>query len=128
MTNGPSTTEQFDQLKRQISERLYELDGDVSFWRPRAFAGHVSIATLGALITLFAGVKSPDWSAPSWVPTLLLEKQNWILLFGSLITVVSAWQTFYGHRDRWLSYAAAGGRLRSLLARSGLSVMPPQFH
>jgi hypothetical protein len=92
---------------------LNELDSDVSFWRPRAFFGHISVAGLGAVISVIAGFNSKDWVTPWWVP----EKQNWVLVFGALITVISAWQAFYGHRDRWLSYAAAAERLRALLAR-----------
>jgi hypothetical protein len=117
MANDSSAEDSLKELRKQITARLNELDGDVAFWRPRAFLGHISIATLGALITVIAGLKTSAWTPPGWMPQIFLERENWVLVFGASITVISAWQAFYSHRDRWLSYAASAERLRALLAK-----------
>lgn len=108
---------QFDSMRRQIAARLRELDSDVSFWRPRAFWGHISIAALGAAITVIAGLKVQGPVSAAWVPAVFATRENWILVFGAAITIISAWQAFYNHRDRWLNYAACSERLRALQGR-----------
>ena len=113
----PAFRAQLVYLRKQIGARLAELDEDVSFWRPRAFAGHIIIAGLGALITVMAGLKSGGGPFLKWVWPVLLVRENWILILGATITLGSAWQAFYNHRDRWLNYAASAERLRALLTK-----------
>jgi hypothetical protein len=105
-------------LRKQVSGRLRELDEEVSFWRPRAFVGHIAVAVLGAMITLIAGLNVSGWTPPSSaVLRVILQRQNLILILGVMITVVSAWQAFYNHRERWVGYASSAERLRTLLAK-----------
>ncbi len=90
----------------------------MSFWRPRAFVGHIAVAVLGAMITLIAGLNVSGWTPPSSaVLRVILQRQNLILILGVMITVVSAWQAFYNHRERWVGYASIAERLRTLLAK-----------
>src|SRR5690349_8238979 len=103
---------------RLINARLDEPDHDIAFWRPRAFAGHILTAALGALVTIAAGLNTASWQVPHWRwlgP--LFHRQNVILVLGAAITIISAWQTFYNHRARWVGYASAAERLRALAAR-----------
>ena len=109
---------QLAQLKDQLVERITELNQDVSFWRPRAFFGQICIASLGALISVLAGIKGElPQTITAWLPSILNDRNNWILLLGAVISIVGAWQAFYNHRDRWLTYAAGKERLRALLAK-----------
>lgn len=118
MSKTNSTHTALDMLREQIRNYLQDSDEQVAFWRPRAFLGHIIVAALGAVITLLAGLNLTGWPIPeSAVVRAIFHRQNLILLVGVFITVVSAWQAFYNHRERWVGYATLAERLRGLQAK-----------
>src|ERR1051325_489012 len=106
-------------LEGEIGHRVLELHKKVKFWRRRAFAARIITAVLGAVISVIAGWKGTFPFSSIWtcLPTIFHGKDDWILIFGALVTVLNAWSAFFNHRDLWVSNAAATDRLRALLAR-----------
>ncbi|MFC6595093.1 SLATT domain-containing protein [Kitasatospora paranensis] len=105
---GP-TVRQLDfveqEVRRQLVGRRRRRDRD----RSTAFALQLATVGLSAAITVLLGVRV-DGAAREWLADSALG-------LGALITVLAAWQAFFGHRTLWIQRSETVHRLEELERR-----------
>jgi hypothetical protein len=100
----------FQYLEQQLNERIASFHGSVTWYRKRYYVSTMSTIVLSALITIIAG----------WNPSIVffgIKANNFILLFSTTATVVSAWGAFFAPKESWLIYATTLNRFRSMQAK-----------
>ena len=121
----PEHESQLDYLHSIILHRLTTLDSLVSFYRKRHYIAQMSSVVLSATVTIIAGLKMSG--LPAFFTISEAASSNIILVLGALITVLSAWGTFFSPHESWNINSEIHGKLRALQAKLEFSQRHPDF-
>lgn len=80
-------------LEQEIQGRIDSFKERVAFYRRRAFSLAIGVLIISSLTTVLIGVGEIYSSQTITVSALFLS---------GLLTVLSGWEAFFGHRQRWI--------------------------
>ncbi len=86
------TPPQLQLLKDKIDKHIKNINDSRIYYRTKAFSLYISTTVLSALVTVILGLGIHDLDAYSKGISLLLS---------ALITVLSAYNTFFNHKELW---------------------------
>lgn len=92
-------------LKSQIEKRIANINNTRSYYRKVSFWTYGSISTLAALSTIALGLN---------IEHLGESPRIFALIISGLITVLSAYTTFFNHKELWVANNNALNSLRKL--------------
>ena len=111
-------------VERQIAEQLAGFDSSRRYYRRGFFYATVATATLSASTTVLIAI-SKIYTTATWLSVIAL-------LTSAAITVVSAWDGFFRHRELWVQKTDAWMALQKLEAGMNYAktktggVIPPE--
>jgi hypothetical protein len=108
-TDDGATGRQLDFVEREVRSQLVGRRRRRDLDRRTAFALQLATVSLSAAITVLLGVRV-DGAAREWLADSALG-------LGALITVLAAWQAFFGHRTLWIQRSETVHRLEELETR-----------
>ncbi|MBB6459693.1 DUF4231 domain-containing protein [Flammeovirga kamogawensis] len=80
----------------------------------KGFGIYIAISILSALITFLVAIKESIPSTPENIDLINFSIKSFILLAGASITILSAWEGFYNHKQLWLNYGETASQLKNL--------------
>lgn len=98
-------------LKVQIAERIQGFTERRNSNKHKARNFHVSITVLGAISTIILGF---NFSNLEYLAFFEGQTKNIALILSALITVVSAYNTFFDHKGLWVNYTTTRNSLYNL--------------
>jgi hypothetical protein len=101
------------ELKRHIGS----FDSKASWYRRVYFGTSMAALIISAAITVIAGWKHAGPTDPAMQAMLADRTSNYVLLLGSLLTVLTGYGFFFAPKNSWLLFAAAVNRMRALRGR-----------
>ncbi|WP_298760086.1 DUF4231 domain-containing protein [uncultured Psychroserpens sp.] len=98
-------------LKKQIAERIQGFTKRRNDNKYKARNFHVLITVLGAFSTIVLGFDFINLKSLSFFED---QAKNLALIISALITVVSAYNTFFDHKGLWVNYTSIRNSLYNL--------------
>ena len=92
-------------LKKQIDNRIVTFNSSRNYYRRKAFVLFISITVLAAFSTVILGINQEFRNESLRIITLIIT---------SLITVISAYNTFFDNKGMWIAYNIALNELNRL--------------
>jgi hypothetical protein len=86
--------QQFILLKEKIDERTGSISDNRLYYRNRAYRLFISTTILSALVTVLLGLNIGEFD-------IWLKKIS--LVITSIITILSAYNSFFNHKDLWIT-------------------------
>jgi uncharacterized protein DUF4231 len=106
MTTTQETKAQL--LHRELDRQIGSFEAARKLNKRRALAFKLSITGLGSLTTVVLGFQS------AWERELL---HNVALVLSAIVTLLSAWDSFFNHRALWVRYTTTASELKALRAQ-----------
>jgi hypothetical protein len=103
--NMPSTREEY--LRRTLDSTIHAFEERRLYHKKRAFLFKIFGTGFSAVTTVLLGLQGLGTGA-------LLAVKNIALFLSAGVTVISAWDTFFNHRELWVRYTASFRRLTEL--------------
>lgn len=106
-TSHQNSNPKLNLLKEEVANRITSIDESRVYYRKRSFGFYISITILSAIVTILLGsaFESPDL-------------ENWLkrisLALTAMITVLSAYNIFFNHKELWVANNQALNSLKEL--------------
>ena len=96
---------EFEFLKTQINERIANFRKYESRYRKNALRTHFFVSILAAISSIILGLNIPHFEEALRITALIIS---------GIITVVSAYNAFFAHKQMWVAYDSALNDLKKL--------------
>ncbi|AZQ62753.1 DUF4231 domain-containing protein [Flammeovirga pectinis] len=110
MENQHKITILHEEIKNQINKTVKRSKEN----KLKGFGIYIAISILSALITFLVAIKESIPSTPENIDLINFSIKSFILLAGVNITILSAWEGFYNHKQLWLNYSETASQLKNL--------------
>lgn len=98
-------------LRTKIDERISRFTSKRMDNKYKARNFYVSTTVLAAISTIILGL---DVSNIKWFAFLGIHAKNLALILSALITIVSAYDSFFDHKSLWVNFTNANSNLKNL--------------
>lgn len=101
------TKKKADSIREQLTSQIAAFDRKRNNNKQKAFAIRIAVIGAGTLTTVMLGLS---------IPGIEQLSKNIALCLSAIATLLSAWESYFNHRELWLQYTATYTSLRALLA------------